>query len=183
MFWLLQSAVLWFTVQTNLALQLFKLNFLKRQQALKGGQKRQHFKIIAFHVFQRSMAVLHFNVAITHHTEYSCSLPLWRVHGIKRTYLAPRIHGLFITQTQFRLLTILAVQTIIMHIYTIMIIITLVRQSVCTCIQVDTQLWRNPLAFCFPFLIPLCFSSITFYLLGNPPRCVRIPSTLVPGCS
>ncbi len=26
-----------------------------------------------------------------------CSLPLWRVHGIKRTYLAPRIHGLFIT--------------------------------------------------------------------------------------
>jgi hypothetical protein len=27
----------------------------------------------------------------------NCSLPLWRVHGIKRMYLAPRIHGLFIT--------------------------------------------------------------------------------------
>ncbi len=26
-----------------------------------------------------------------------CSLPLWRVHKIKRTYLASRIHGLFIT--------------------------------------------------------------------------------------
>jgi hypothetical protein len=26
-----------------------------------------------------------------------CSLPLWRVHEIKRTYLASRIHGLFIT--------------------------------------------------------------------------------------
>ncbi len=26
-----------------------------------------------------------------------CSLPLWRVHEIKPTYLAPRIHGLFIT--------------------------------------------------------------------------------------
>jgi hypothetical protein len=25
--------------------------------------------------------------------ESNCSLPLWRVHGIKRTYLAPRIHG------------------------------------------------------------------------------------------
>jgi hypothetical protein len=28
------------------------------------------------------------------------SLPLWRVHEIKRMYLASRIHGLFITQTQ-----------------------------------------------------------------------------------
>ncbi len=27
----------------------------------------------------------------------TCSLPLWRVHEIKCTYLAPRIHGLFIT--------------------------------------------------------------------------------------
>jgi hypothetical protein len=35
----------------------------------------------------------------------TCSLPLWRVHGIKRMYLAPRIHGLFITETQFRLST------------------------------------------------------------------------------
>jgi hypothetical protein len=35
----------------------------------------------------------------------TCSLPLGRVHGIKRTYLAPRIHGLFITKTQFRLST------------------------------------------------------------------------------
>ncbi len=26
-----------------------------------------------------------------------CSLPLWRVHEIKRTYLASHIHGLFIT--------------------------------------------------------------------------------------
>jgi hypothetical protein len=26
-----------------------------------------------------------------------CSLPLWRVHEIKRMYLAPRTHGLFIT--------------------------------------------------------------------------------------
>ncbi len=29
--------------------------------------------------------------------ESICSLPLLRVHGSKRTYLAPRIHGLFIT--------------------------------------------------------------------------------------
>jgi hypothetical protein len=28
-----------------------------------------------------------------------------RVHGIKHTYLAPCIHGLFITKTQFRLST------------------------------------------------------------------------------
>ncbi len=27
----------------------------------------------------------------------NCSLPLWRVHEIKRMYLAPRTHGLFIT--------------------------------------------------------------------------------------
>jgi hypothetical protein len=26
-----------------------------------------------------------------------CSLPLWRVHEIKRMYLVPRTHGLFIT--------------------------------------------------------------------------------------
>jgi hypothetical protein len=26
-----------------------------------------------------------------------CSLPHWRVHEIKRTYLASRTHGLFIT--------------------------------------------------------------------------------------
>jgi hypothetical protein len=26
-----------------------------------------------------------------------CSLPLWRVHKIKRIYLASRTHGLFIT--------------------------------------------------------------------------------------
>jgi hypothetical protein len=37
--------------------------------------------------------------------DYYCSLPLWRVHEIKRMYLAPRTHGLFITKTQFRLLT------------------------------------------------------------------------------
>jgi hypothetical protein len=35
----------------------------------------------------------------------TCSLSLWRVvRGIKLTYLASRIHGLFITKTQFRLL-------------------------------------------------------------------------------
>ncbi len=27
----------------------------------------------------------------------NCSLPLWRVHGIKRMYLASRTNGLFIT--------------------------------------------------------------------------------------
>jgi hypothetical protein len=27
----------------------------------------------------------------------TCSLPLRRVHEIKRTYLVPRTHGLFIT--------------------------------------------------------------------------------------
>jgi hypothetical protein len=34
--------------------------------------------------------------ATTYHTQTS-SLPLRRVYGIKRTYLAPHIHGLFIT--------------------------------------------------------------------------------------
>ncbi len=29
--------------------------------------------------------------------EAYCSLPFWRVHEIKRMYLAPRTHGLFIT--------------------------------------------------------------------------------------
>ncbi len=29
--------------------------------------------------------------------DYICSLPLWRVHEIKRMNLAPRTHGLFIT--------------------------------------------------------------------------------------
>ncbi len=47
-----------------------------------------------------------------------CSLPLWRVHGINRMYLASRTHGLFITWTQFRLLTTFNIQTIIMYIYT-----------------------------------------------------------------
>ncbi len=32
----------------------------------------------------------------------NCSLPLWRVHEIRRMYLASRTHGLFITKTQFR---------------------------------------------------------------------------------
>jgi hypothetical protein len=31
----------------------------------------------------------------------NCSLPLWRVHEIKRTYIASRRRGLFITWTQF----------------------------------------------------------------------------------
>ncbi len=30
-------------------------------------------------------------------SKYYCSLPLWRVHEIKCTYLASCIHGLFIT--------------------------------------------------------------------------------------
>ncbi len=47
-----------------------------------------------------------------------CSLPLWRVHGIKRMYLAPCIHGLFITYAQFRLLTTFNIQIIIMYMYT-----------------------------------------------------------------
>jgi hypothetical protein len=37
--------------------------------------------------------------------------------------------------------------------------------------------------FLLPLLIPFCFSSISLYLLGNPPWCDRIPSTLVSGYS
>jgi hypothetical protein len=32
----------------------------------------------------------------------------------------------------------------------------------------------------FPFLIPFCLPSTSFYLLGNPPCCDRIPSNLCP---
>ncbi len=42
---------------------------------------------------------------------------------------------------------------------------------------VTPQLWRDPLVFCFPFLIPFCFLSTSLYLLGNPPWCDRIPFT------
>jgi hypothetical protein len=34
---------------------------------------------------------------ILHARCHNCSLPFWRVHGIKRMHLASRTHGLFIT--------------------------------------------------------------------------------------
>ncbi len=48
----------------------------------------------------------------------NCSLLLRRVHGIKCMHLASCTHGLFITQTQFRLLTTFNIQTVIIYMYT-----------------------------------------------------------------
>ncbi len=70
----------------------------------------------------------------------ACSLPLWRVHEIKRMYPAPCTHGLFITETQFRLLT--------MYIQTF-------RQLLYTCIQINNIIMaQSP-----------CFTPLTNSLL------------------
>ncbi len=66
---------------------------------------------------------------------YSCSLPLQRVHEIKRMYLAPCTHGLFITQT---------------HPF-ISCIHTIIVTHICT---LQSKLWRNLLL--FPLLVSLC---------------------------
>ncbi len=42
---------------------------------------------------------------------------------------------------------------------------------------------QSPCSFTFPCWFPFASSSISLYLLGNPPCCDRIPSTLVSGYS
>jgi hypothetical protein len=55
------------------------------------------------------------------------------------------------------------------------------RQLLYTCIQIDNIIVVQSPCFFLPLPIPLCYPSIPFYLLGNPPWCDRIPSTLAPG--
>jgi hypothetical protein len=47
------------------------------------------------------LILLHCGTSSNYNSTRRCSLPLWRVHEIKHMYLASRIHGLFITLTQF----------------------------------------------------------------------------------
>ncbi len=57
-----------------------------------------------------------------------------------------------------------------MHIYTI-VVIDYIQWSGIQYVHVysDNTIMARPLTFFFPFLIPLCFSSISLYSLGNPP--------------
>jgi hypothetical protein len=112
-------------------------------------------------VLLSTFVVLIITVILRHY----CSLPLWRVHEIKHTYLASRIHGLFITLTQFFISTTytqLARYVQDWHLLEV--------QGTAPLITLLT--WKIPPL----FLIPS-------YVLGIPPlRVARFPSTLVPGC-
>ncbi len=96
----------------------------------------------------------------------SCSLSLWRVARGSKLTLLELIHGLFITQTEFRLSTTFIPAIIIMHIYNWYQSSTTVI-LLCTRIQNAIYMARSPC-----FLSPLADSLLLpfptpFYLLGT----------------
>ncbi len=82
---------------------------------------------------------------------HKCSLPLWRVHEIKRMYLDSRTHGLFITSTQFRLLLRSDIQAIIIYTYA-------AHDTIISAI----------LPFCYPCYYPLTSPFYSLLLTWKP---------------
>jgi hypothetical protein len=86
---------------------------------------------------------------------FYCSLSLWRVIWGSKLMHLDLIHGLFITQTQFRLLS--TSTTAFMYTYT------------------DYNIHGAiPLLFISPCCFPFASLSSPLYLLVNPPSCDRI---------
>ncbi len=137
-----------------------------------------------------------------------CSLSLWRVvPGIKLTYLASRIHGLFITWTQFRLSTTFISGNYHTHIYRLVIIRTITRNYYVHAYEWTMYYGAASCFLLFPFPIPFCLPFTSLYLLGtllavigsrppwsqvarklispflSPPHSLPIPKSRPPGVS
>ncbi len=109
------------------------------------------------------------------------------VRGIKLTYPPSRIHGLFITYTQFRLLTTFIFKQLLYTHRQVGNVQAITSNHYIHAYRLTTQLWCNPLAFCLPLSDPF-FASLPFpftyleTLLGvigsRPPWSRSIPNKL-----
>ncbi len=106
-----------------------------------------------------------------------CSLSLWRmVRGSKLMHL-DLIHGLFITETEFRLSTTFILMIIIMHIYNWYHSITAsihlcIRTQIIYTWHISPRLYYLPLL--LAFFCSLFAPSAPLLLTWNPPCCDRI---------